>query len=239
MQEPIKYPHRSTEINELASALAKSQVNYKTASESKYNPFYKSKYAPFKEIVDATRPSLCANGLSVTQIIIDHEDGNKMLHTTLLHSSGQYLESKIKIVPAKNDIQGIASTVTYLKRMAYSAIVGACVGDDDDDGEEAVSAHRSPTGNNNSGNSNFSSAPVYENSSKEQVKEEKITKEQLEHYQMELEGYQEITDDLMDRLKIGRLADIPKSKHTQIMQYIQKTKQNLKEAETVKNINKS
>lgn len=129
---------KSSEIKELAVCLAKAQAEFKTAIKDSNNPFHKSKYADWESLIVSTRPALSANGFSVVQPIIETEDGKRYLHSILLHVSGQYIESKIQIIPLKNDPQTIASTVTYLKRMTYAALLGVSIGDYDDDGEAAM-----------------------------------------------------------------------------------------------------
>jgi hypothetical protein len=64
--------------------------------------------------------------------------GNSYLVTILMHASGQWIKSKARHNPLKNDIQSLASYNTYLKRMCYTSLVGVVTGDEDDDGQAAV-----------------------------------------------------------------------------------------------------
>lgn len=125
-------------LNELFAALAKAQSSMPIASKDSDNPFFKSKYADFAEVIRVSRPSLAANGLTVLQRVITLQDGSQALHTVLGHSSGQYIDSLMRINPPKNDVQAIGSYITYLKRYSYAALVGVCSGDEDDDGEAAM-----------------------------------------------------------------------------------------------------
>lgn len=136
--ESIKHdPIMSYSINELATALAKAQAEFTIAKKDKDNSFFKSKYADFESVVCSTRPALAKYGLSVAQNVYRDEDGNHYLITLLLHSSGQWLKSKAQHCPTKADVQSLASYNTYLKRMCYASIVGAVVGENDDDGNDA------------------------------------------------------------------------------------------------------
>jgi len=130
----------SSELNELFTALAKVQLEMQIASEDSTNPFFKSRYADLKSVVSASRPYLAAQGLCVIQRTMPDENGGAYLYTRLGHTSGQWMESKMPIKPAKNDIQGIGSYITYLRRYMYSSMVGVVTGDDD--GEAAM--HRAP-----------------------------------------------------------------------------------------------
>ncbi len=138
----------SAEIDQLATALAKAQAEMNIAGKNQKNPFFKSSYADFQAIIQASRPALCKYGLSVVQspcILQDLANGgseNSYLVTMLMHSSGQWIRSMAKYNPPKNDIQSLASYNTYLKRMCYASLVGVVAGDDDD-GEAAVAHTRS------------------------------------------------------------------------------------------------
>lgn len=135
-------PYRSEELKDLFTALAKAQAEMETADLSSENPFFKTRYADLAAIVKASRPALTKHGLSIIQQIITHDDGQTMLHTMLCHNSGQWVESKVRIVPPKNDVQSIGSYITYLRRYSIAAICGI-VSSDDDDGEAAVAHNRS------------------------------------------------------------------------------------------------
>lgn len=134
-------PHRSEELKDLFAALSKAQAEMETAELSSENPFFKTRYADLAAIVKASRPALTKHGLAIIQQIITHEDAQTMLHTMLCHNSGQWVESRVRIVPPKNDVQSIGSYITYLRRYSIAAICGI-VSSDDDDGEAAVAQNR-------------------------------------------------------------------------------------------------
>jgi hypothetical protein len=71
------------------------------------------------------------------------DDGTLMLVTTLGHKSGQFQRSYL---PMKGNVapQQLASTATYLKRVALCAVVGIAA-DDDDDGQQANTSHAAAT----------------------------------------------------------------------------------------------
>lgn len=138
LRERKKDGYHSSELNELFSALSKAQAEMAIAGLNSDNPFFKSKYADMAILVKASRPALVKNGLCVIQQIVP-KDGNKnALRTTLGHSSGQWIASRVVIAPIKPDIQSMGSYITYLKRYCYAALVGIVTGDEDDDGEQAM-----------------------------------------------------------------------------------------------------
>jgi len=130
---------QSTEIKDLATALAKAQSEIKPALKDTENPFFKSKYADLASVQAACMPHLTKNGLSVTQTI-QSIGADIFLVTTLFHSSGQWLKSVAPVKPTKNDPQGLGSALTYMRRYSLAAIAG--VSQEDDDGNEASDTKR-------------------------------------------------------------------------------------------------
>ncbi len=131
----------SPQIDQLATALAKAQSEMTVAAKNQKNPFFKSSYADFEAIINASRPALTKHGLSIVQPPFIYEDGNSYLVTILMHASGQWIKSKARHNPPKTDIQSLSSYNTYLKRMCYTSLVGVATGEDDD-GQAAVSYPR-------------------------------------------------------------------------------------------------
>lgn len=197
-------PLRSEKLDQLGIALAKAQAEMPIAELNKSNPYFKSSYADMQSIVKASRASLTKYGLSVTQNLFDGPEGASWIETTLLHGvSDQWIVSRKRIVPAKNDIQTISSHTTYLKRMTYASLIGVVTGDEDDDGEAAVATSRDTFAKGVALNTKYNP--------KENVAEV-ITKEQLEELNYELQEYPDIAEMVLDGLKIQNLADMPKSK---------------------------
>ena len=203
-QKISKRPHRSEEVNELYSALAKAQAEMPAATSSSKNPYFESRYADLSDIVASSRPALTKFGLSVIQQICPNNEGQNVLYTILTHSSGQFIESSMKIIPAKNDIQSFGSHITYLRRYCYASLIGVIVENEDDDGEIAVATTRQLAAKGTALNTKYNPA---ENSM------ETITKEQLEELEYELSEYPDIAEQVLSGLKIMNLADMPKSKY--------------------------
>jgi hypothetical protein len=126
---------QSTEIKDLAAALALAQSEIKGAIKDSANPFFKSKYADLTSVWDACRAAITKNGLSVIQTC-DDNDAKVTVTTQLMHSSGQWIRGQLSAKPAKSDPQGIGSCITYLRRYALAAMVG--VAPEDDDGNAAT-----------------------------------------------------------------------------------------------------
>jgi hypothetical protein len=122
----------STEINELATALAKAQGDIKPAAEVGENPHFKSKYATLASVWDACREPLSTNGIAVIQLPFNSGDGEIGIVTRVCHSSGQWVQGRLCVKPAKFDPQGAGSVITYLRRYMLASFAGVAPGDDDD-----------------------------------------------------------------------------------------------------------
>lgn len=124
---------KSDAIKDLATSLAKAQSEIKGAVKDSVNPFFKRNYADLESVWDAVRVPLSQNGLSVVQTTSFTPECGTCVITTLLHSSGQWIEGTLPIAAVKNDPQSIGSAITYSRRYALAAMVG--VYQTDDDGE--------------------------------------------------------------------------------------------------------
>ena len=124
--------HMSTELDQLATALAKAQAQIQPAVKDRTNPAFRSTYADLASVWDACRVALASNGLSVSQHPGRLEDGTVTVTTALMHASGQHIISVAAAMPKDGSAQAAGSVVTYLRRYALAAAVGVAPGDDDD-----------------------------------------------------------------------------------------------------------
>lgn len=126
---------KSEEIDKLAIALAKFQgsleqpsLNSEVKVKTKTGLEYKFKYADLSECKRAAKQPLADNELAVCQLIED----DYSIRTILLHSSGQWISSKVRMPSNTADAQSIGSAITYAKRYAFCAILGIVADDDED-----------------------------------------------------------------------------------------------------------
>ncbi len=196
--------NKSVDTKDLFAALAKAQSEMPMAGLSNENPYFKSRYADLAEIVKVSRPALSKNGLAVIQQILPNKEGQNILHTILTHATGQWIESRMRILPSKPDVQSLASYITYIRRYSYAAIVGVVVSNEDDDAERAVATERETIAKGVALNTKYNPREeTYES----------ITKEQLEELEYELAEFPDIAETVLDGLKIQNLADMPKTKY--------------------------
>lgn len=209
-------PYQSEIINDLVTALAKAQGSYPSIGADRENPYFKSNYADLDMILKAIRPALSSNGLSFVQDTRFTEDGSTILHSRIYHATGQWLETRARILPVKNTPQEYGSCLTYNKRYQAMALLGVTVAKDptDDDAEIAMIHAREVVAKGPSNKYN-----PKDNS------HETITKEQIEELEYELADAADLGEMVLDKLQIQSLADMPKSKYMVSLQRIREIKQ--------------
>lgn len=127
--------NKSDSIVNLAKALFKFQSSLSNIGKDATNPFLKNKYATLTNILDVINPLLSDAGIVIMQP--PGTEGDMVTLTTILmHAeTGEYMESKYSMIPAKKDAQAVGSCITYMRRYAITSILKLNV--DDDDGNEA------------------------------------------------------------------------------------------------------
>ncbi|SPT99151.1 recombination protein, phage associated [Lysinibacillus capsici] len=151
--------NKSESIAELAKALSLFQGEVKQPLKDKANPFFKSKYVPLENVVEAITEIAPKHGLSFIQYPIN-QDNKVGVVTVLMHSSGEYIQMEpIFTTPAKNDAQATGSVITYLKRYSLSAVFGI-TSDEDDDGNSASTVDDKQKTTNNGGVEKLSAAQL-------------------------------------------------------------------------------
>lgn len=151
-------------MSESVSNLGKSLVAFngeiqKIAHDGR-NPQFRSKYVTLDTLIEATKPILQKHGLSVLQIPLSGEQDQVGVKSLLLHESGEFIESEpLFMTPQRmlkggeyvvaKDAQAAGSTISYLRRYSYQAILNLSTGEDDD-GESAVGRGGNPARENTS-----------------------------------------------------------------------------------------
>jgi hypothetical protein len=132
----------SEHTDDLFAALAKAQSEIESIPFNRINPHFKSKYADLAITIEKTKPALSKNGLMVIQAV--ENDGTEyFVESMLVHSSGQWIKSRVNLILNKNDMQGVGSATTYAKRYAAQSLLFVA-GDDDDDANAVSQPKPSP-----------------------------------------------------------------------------------------------
>lgn len=121
---------QSVDIAEFSQALSKAQGAMTGAVKDSTNPFFKSKYADLAAVWDDVRQPFADNGLSIVQMPCGGI-GSVTVITQITHTSGQWMRSRLTMVPVKNDPQGVGSCITYARRYSLAAMAGVYQVDDD------------------------------------------------------------------------------------------------------------
>lgn len=98
------------------------------------NPHFRSKYLSLAGVMEGVTPVLTKYGIIVTHSAYRNEDGSPWLRTSLIHTSGDRLDSDLPI--SGGNPQQTGSAITYARRYALLGLLGM-VGDEDDDGNAA------------------------------------------------------------------------------------------------------
>jgi len=92
---------RSLSVTQLAAALVKVQQSIEDPTKNKKaeaGTRGSYRYADLPTVLDAVRPVLTANGFAVSQLPCEC-DGEPSLTTLVVHTSGEWLETTIKLRP--------------------------------------------------------------------------------------------------------------------------------------------
>ena len=132
---------KSESVTEIFKALAKFQGDLENVTKDKAGHGYK--YATLGACIDAAKPVLATNGLSVIQLVGCNDTGTPTMETVLGHESGEYISTIIEMPIAKlqgggggNPAQVMGASITYMRRYQYAAIIG--LAQDDTDGAPKV-----------------------------------------------------------------------------------------------------
>lgn len=116
----------------MTQALMAAQAQMKDAPHDSKNPHFKSTYASLSSVRNATQAILAAHGLVITQTMDAGDEQRVCVVTTMLHTGGGRIESRLMIAALKEDPQAYGAAITYGRRYALAAICGISTEEDDD-----------------------------------------------------------------------------------------------------------
>jgi hypothetical protein len=121
---------QSEAIDKLALALSKAQAHIDGAKKDSVNPHFRSNYADLASVWDACHKHLSDNGIAVVQTT-NVVDGQVLLKTMLIHSSGQWIAGLYPVNAVADTPQALKSALTYARRAGLESIAGVCPIEDD------------------------------------------------------------------------------------------------------------
>lgn len=211
-------PYQSADTKDLDVALAKAMGEINSIGFNATNPHYRSGYANLDAIMTVVRPVLSKYGLYISQQERLMSNGTIVLYTRVRHC-GQWIESRIPIIPDKDNIQGYGSAISYHKRYSIMSLLGiTCAQDnDDDDGESLMTQSRIRDDMEN---------PRKLESVRDRVVKEYINEEEVYALETLLVNRPKLANKLLSDLGIKSLRYIPKDNFQPIRQKLQTHIQN-------------
>jgi len=133
-----------TKNKTLAQAMLDFRINVDSVTKDSDNPFFKSKYASYNNVQEAINPTLDMLGMCVVQSP-NILDGIDVLNTRIYMADNpsDMIESNIRLLVPKGDMQQLGSSMTYARRYALVSLFGLAT--EDDDGNEASVHPANPT----------------------------------------------------------------------------------------------
>jgi hypothetical protein len=210
-------PYKSPEIKDLIAALNKAQAEYKRVTPNRTTQYFKLEYTDYDTMMDMARPLLAKNGIAVLQWT-ELDNGAVILHTSIYHESGQWMESRERLIPSKNDPKTIESALNHLKRIQAMSLLNITLHNDplDDDADIEMIDKR---------NELTQGTSVVLNQKIKSQSTETITKEQIEELEYELGEHIDLAEMMLDAYKIRSLADLPKADFIKAVTKIRKLKE--------------
>lgn len=115
----------------VSQALLVAQKKIKNAKKDSKNPHFKNVYSSLESVLDAVKEAANSSGILLVQTNDKDEKGHYVL-TRLIHAeSGESIDSRLYLLIAKNDMQGLGSALTYARRYELMSMFGI-TGEDDD-----------------------------------------------------------------------------------------------------------
>lgn len=122
----------SETIGKLAGALAKAQLEMTMVEAKSTNPFFNSKYASLASVLETAMPALNKHEVALVQgNRWEPSDNGFYITSMLMHSSGEWIKSEIRMPIGKKDAHGVGAATTYGRRYLLSSMVGIAQADDD------------------------------------------------------------------------------------------------------------
>lgn len=204
-RHPVKEPdmYYSEKIDELVKALTIAKLSFPKIVCDRINPYFKSTYASLIAVQNAITEPLAKNGLVILQptwIEPDLSTDKIIIKTRLAHISGQWVESRARLMLAKNDVQAYGSALSYYKRYQITSLLSLGT-DIDDDGEEAMSDIR-----------NDRIAGTKETFQAPKPNTPTLSQNQTEELERILQGEKGVLAQLLNAWNVNGLKDLPADK---------------------------
>lgn len=193
----------SPQIDKLIPALINAAKEFKTIALSKEvkvttgnGKSYAFKYADLASCFEAIKPALWDNGIFLSQPVVDEND-RTYLCTIALHSSGQFIGSRIQLFRSpEEETKLTGGDITYFRRYLLS-LFGVCADEDND-----------------CSGSNKDVSEIKKEYPKKQIASDNespfISSDQRDYIMDKLKGYNDIAKRMKEHLKIEAISSMLK-----------------------------
>ena len=197
--------YRSSELKDLNLALSKAQGSFPKIYYNREAPYFKKEYSDLNSILTPIRSILRDNELALRQWAELKEGGETILHTELSHSSGQWVESRARVLPPKNDPLSFTSTKNQIKATEILSLLSLTVCDDplDDNAEIQLADDRHIIAKGSQGKLIYNPR---------ERSTECISNDQLDMLEKELVSCPDFVEEIFKGADIQSLADLPRNK---------------------------
>lgn len=208
-EESAKKPERepdlyySEKIDELVKALTVAKLSFRPVVCDRVNPHYGHPYASLLAVQEAISEPLAKNGLVILQptwVEPDLSTDKVVIKTRLAHTSGQWVESRARLLLSKNDVQSYGSALTYYKRYQITSLLSLGT-DIDDDSERAMTDIR-----------NERIAGTKETFQASQPSIQTLSLNQTEELERMLQGEKGVLAQLLTSWNVNSIKDLPAGK---------------------------
>lgn len=143
---------------EFHQALLALHADIEVLKKKEGNPFFKSKYIPLPDMIDALRPALQKHGFILSQPVdVAPANGNSgytnVVFSQITHAATGINEMAKLALPPIDDMQKLGGAITYARRYTLSALLG--LREIDDDGNTATGKTQSKKKSSVKPNDNF------------------------------------------------------------------------------------
>lgn len=134
----------SEKVDEIFPALVNFHKSIESIKMTSVNPFFSSKYADLQDILSNVNPLLAENDMFIMQIPTNKGD-DMMVHTRIIHKSGQYVMANTVSLRKAKDAQQTIAFSTYMRRTSITSLLSLCLDKDDDGNSLQQSTPSTPT----------------------------------------------------------------------------------------------
>jgi hypothetical protein len=209
--------YSSVETKDIDLAMSKAQGEYPKLHYNRTAAYFQKEYSDLDLICSKILPVLSKFELTLDQYT-ELGDADKMiLHTKIKHSSGQWSESRARIIPPKNDPICLTSTINQVKREQIMTKLGITISDDpyDDNAEIQLADDRQIYAQG-------TQSPMLYNPRERST--ECISRDELNMLEKELVDCPDFVEEIFKGANIQSLADLPKNKYDYTQEKIRKIK---------------